>query len=120
MARFGKRTVHGALHYDAFLSNPETGGGAPQSGTTPMVIAAGTTLATIAHTPLAAGNAGLVLSTPWDGNTGYVDVEANGLSMPWLRFDWDGDGNHGNNPRARARFGFFAAPGHLIYTCEPW
>jgi hypothetical protein len=59
---------------------------------------------------LIAGNAGLRLSAPGAGNSGYVEV---GFTAPeWLRYNWDGvdqpgdaSGLYDDNPRVRASFG---------------
>lgn len=68
----------------------------------------------------------LEFSAPLSGNTGYTDIEvdlsdtADGAAMPWLQFDWDGDGNFDNNPRGRATFGIYSRPEEIIYIREPW
>lgn len=89
-----------------------------------IAVGAGTTTASIANSPLAAGEAGLSFSAPGGGNVGYVDIgidlDAASPNLPWLRFDWDGDGNHDNDPAARATFGIFSGPGQHIYIREPW
>lgn len=72
-------------------------------------LASGETSATYNAT-LIAGNAGLRLSAPGAGNSGYVDV---GFTAPeWLRYNWDGidqvgdaSGLYDDPPRARASFG---------------
>lgn len=58
----------------------------------------------------------LQLSPPGAGNDGSVDV-----TLPidsWLRFDWDGNGAHDNNPAARASFGIYKGNPRLIYRRE--
>jgi MSHA biogenesis protein MshQ len=67
------------------------------------------TAASVAHEPFAAGLAGLSLSAPGAGNTGAVDlgVDLTALGLPWLQFDWDGDGSYAEDPSGRATFGIY-------------
>jgi MSHA biogenesis protein MshQ len=65
---------------------------------------------------LSAGDAGLVFSAP--NATGYIDVQSDLSLLPWLLYDWDGDGNHDNDPAARASFGLFKGHPALIYLRE--
>ena len=74
------------------------------------------------HSPLLAGEAGLSLCppgnpacTPTPGNEGWVDLSLDLGSRPWLRFDWDGDGLHDNDPAARATFGIYRGNDRQIY-----
>lgn len=58
----------------------------------------------------------LQLSSPGAGNDGSVDI-----TLPvnsWLRYDWDGNGVHDNNPSARASFGIYKGNPRLIYRRE--
>ncbi len=72
-------------------------------------LASGETTASYNAT-LIAGNAGLRLSAPGAGNTGYADAA---FTVPeWLRYNWDGVDQAGDNsglyddhPHARASFG---------------
>ena len=77
---------------------------------------------TIGNIPLLSGEAGLALSSPGEGNTGVVDLDfdlslATGAGMPWLLYDWDGDGTD-ENPSARGTFGVFRGADELIYVRE--
>jgi MSHA biogenesis protein MshQ len=83
------------------------------------------TAPTIANNPLAAGNAGLVLSAPGMGNPGTVDVRANlgagGALVPWLRYDWPADGLDGvfdDDPIGRATFGILSGDDPTIFRRE--
>ncbi len=83
------------------------------------------TTPSIANNPLAAGNAGLVLSAPGAGNRGTVDVRPNlgagGALVPWLRYDWPADGLDGvfdDDPIGRATFGIFAGDDPTIFRRE--
>lgn len=68
--------------------------------------------------PFAAGLASLVLSAPGDGGDGFIDLSADLALLPWLRFDWDGNGVHDNDPKARASFGIYRGRPRLIYQRE--
>lgn len=105
---------------DAVLSNDL------ESGQTDgdIRIGGGLTTLSIANTPVAAGDPGLAFSAPAAGNTGYADLRidlstATGADLPWLRFDWDGDGSD-DDPAARATFGIYQGSPNLIHLREPW
>lgn len=68
--------------------------------------------------PVAGGIAALTLSPPGDGGDGWVDLRADLAAMPWLRFDWDGNGVHDNDPRSRASFGIYKGRPRLIFQRE--
>jgi hypothetical protein len=83
------------------------------------------TTVSIASDPLSAGEAGLGLSAPGQGNRGTVDVQANlgagGAVVPWLRYDWPADGMDGifdDDPVGRATFGIFAGDDPVIFRRE--
>lgn len=79
--------------------NLNPGETAPVAGTFPLT--------------LASGLASITLSAPGVGNSGSVDLT---LDVPaWLEFDWAGTVG---DPKARATFGIFRAPGPLIYRRE--
>ncbi len=78
---------------------------------------------TLANLPLAAGSAGLTLSAPGVGNTGYFALSydlstASGAGLDFLRYDWDGDGTYAEDPTGRATFGIFSGDPKLIYVRE--
>ncbi len=89
-----------------------------------IAIAASSTRATAGNDPFAGGDANLTFSAPGAGETGFadatVDLTAGAANLPWLQFDWDGDGNHDDNPSARASFGVFQGSDVLIHVREPW
>lgn len=107
------------------LRNPETAANAWQLGTTAMNIAAGTTSATLVNPPLPPplpvplplppvnGAALMRMSAPGADNTGFVDLRIDASTMPWLRFDWNGDGID-DDPTSRATFGVFRGPESMI------
>lgn len=84
----------------------------------------GSTATTGTFGVLASGDAGLSFSAPGSGGDGYVDVStrdpATGLSpLPaYLKFDWDGDGVHDNDPQGRATFGIHKGSPRHIYRRE--
>jgi MSHA biogenesis protein MshQ len=62
------------------------------------------------------GDFNLWLKAPGVGNTGSVNITA---TVPaWLRYDWDGDGAHDNDPTARVTFGIFGGSPRHIYLRE--
>jgi MSHA biogenesis protein MshQ len=85
-------------------------------------LSGGTTTADVLSTPASAGRLDVSLSAPGAGNTGYVDLTPDlsvttGADLPWLTFDWDGDGNP-RGPEARATFGVFGGNERHIYIRE--
>lgn len=97
-----------------FLTNDDTAGGVEQPGATAMNIGAGTTSASLVNTPPVAGVVTVLMSAPGADNTGFVDLRIDASAMPWLRFDWDGDGSADDDPTSRATFGVFRGPDSLI------
>lgn len=77
----------------------------------------GTTSASLLD-PFSAGDANLSFTAP--GSEGYVDVTADLSLLDWLRYDWDGDGNHDNDPQGRATFGIYKGRPSLIYLRETY
>jgi MSHA biogenesis protein MshQ len=77
--------------------------------------------ASVVNSPSAAGRLDVGLSAPGAGNTGYIDVtadlSASGQDLPWLQFDWNGDGTD-ENPTGRATFGIFPGSPQQIYMQE--
>ena len=59
------------------------------------------------------------LSAPGSGNDGSVDLTYNldTAALPWLQFDWNGDGIV-NNPTCKATFGIYQGSPRLIYQRE--
>ncbi len=89
----------------------------PAQGVATIAVGAGSTTASVANDPMAAGRAGLSLSAPND--SGYVDIGMNLSTLPWLQYDWDGNGVHDNNPpTARATFGSYRGDDRIIYWRE--
>jgi MSHA biogenesis protein MshQ len=76
-----------------------------------------TTNASIAHTPFVAGDAGLQLSAPLAGGTGYVDLTSDLTANAWLKYDWNGTGT-AVNPTGRATFGIYRGSPKHIYLRE--
>ena len=84
-----------------------------------MTIAtSGISRATLANATLIAGNAGLSFSSPGAGNTGYINISCNFVSLPWLLFDWNNDGLQDNSPTARVTFGVYRGIPKIIYFRE--
>ncbi len=103
------------------LANPETAAGAPQPATATMTVAGGTSAITSGDVTLTGGEATIVFSPPGAGNSGFIDVATSlGATLPWLRFDWDGDGQYDDDTTARASFGLYQGRDGIIYIREPW
>ncbi|MDI3324328.1 LamG domain-containing protein [Pontibacterium granulatum] len=86
-----------------------------QGVVTNVDIGSGTTNLAIGSA-LASGEANLTYSAPGAGNTGTI---TNIYAVPdWLRFDWDGDGSHDDNPSATAIFGRYRGNDRVIYWLE--
>ncbi|WP_422126562.1 DUF6701 domain-containing protein [Thioalkalivibrio sulfidiphilus] len=85
-------------------------------------LSGGTSTATVLSSPAVAGRLDVNLTAPGAGNTGYVDLRpdlsvSSGADLPWLQFDWDGDGNQ-RGPEGRATFGVFGGNERQIYIRE--
>ena len=82
------------------------------------------TTPTLSALTLATGQSSLNLTAPGIGNDGSVNIDVlltNAgipLVQPWLQFDWDGDGNHDNDPTATATFGIYRGNDSTIYLRE--
>ncbi|MCP4005185.1 MAG: DUF2341 domain-containing protein [bacterium] len=76
----------------------------------------------IANSPLLSGNAGLQMSAPGVGVTGYTDLvfdlSVTGADMSWLAIDSDGDGTYAENPGSRVTFGVYRGSDSIIYVRE--
>jgi len=102
------------LASELLLANPDTAGGIEQPGDTVMSIAAGTSSASLVNLTPVQGRINVSLTPPGAGNTGYIDLRVDAGAMPWLQFDWDGDGAYDDDPRGRGTFGVFAGPDSMI------
>lgn len=94
------------------LPPPVTGG----TGVTKTINGSITTTGTFAA--MASGDAGFSFSAPGAGGDGYVDVTVDLSALPWLQFDWDGNGTHDNFPLGRATFGVYQGSPRHIYLRE--
>ncbi len=68
-----------------------------------------------------AGDAGLNFSAPGAGNNGEFNVDVDLSNYPWLRSDWDNDGNAADDsvlPSAQIRFGRYRGHDRVIYWHE--
>jgi MSHA biogenesis protein MshQ len=68
--------------------------------------------------PPVAGKFNLYLKAPGSGNEGSVDVTADLSALPWLRYDWDGDGMSDDDPTGHAAFGIYKGSPRQIYLRE--
>lgn len=87
--------------------------------TSPLSV--GDTLVSGAGTLLNGALGTFTLSAPGVGKEGSLVLEYNlgtgGADLPWLQFDWEGDGSR-LNPTAKATFGIFKGNPRLIYMRE--
>ncbi len=58
------------------------------------------------------------LTAPDDEHVGSVDVTLNTANIFWLRYDWDQNGAHDNDPQATATFGVYRGNDRVIYWKE--
>ncbi|MEW6569316.1 MAG: DUF6701 domain-containing protein [Chloroflexota bacterium] len=68
----------------------------------------------------ASGSLSLDFTAPGTGNSGFVDLAPQLGGMPWLRYDWDGDGAYADEPRGRASWGMYRGNRNVIYMRERW
>ena len=86
-----------------------------------------TSTMTLGSNPLAAGDGQLSFSAPGAGCVGYANIGVDlgtaappGQNLPWLQFDWNGDGVYDNDPAGRVDFGIRGGSDEVIYRREPW
>lgn len=68
-----------------------------------------------------AGDAGQFFSAPGAGNMGSIDVDTDLTLYPWLRSDWNQDGDHSNDislPTATFTFGSYRGHDRIIFWRE--
>lgn len=67
------------------------------------------------------GDAGASFSAPGAGNQGEIQVNVDMTNYPWLRFDWDQNGDHSDDtalPTAQFNFGSYRGHDRIIYWRE--
>lgn len=69
---------------------------------------------------ISGGDAGHFFTAPTNSAQGQFNVDVNLTNYPWLRFDWNQDGNYSDASLPAARFGFGSYRGHdrVIYWRE--
>jgi len=67
---------------------------------------------------LSSGNGGFSFSAAGSGNTGSSGITVDLTTLPWLQFDWDGDGDIEGHPGASATFGQYRGHDRIIYWRE--
>lgn len=88
-------------------------------------VGAGSTTGTYANLNATAvafttGDAGHYFTAPGAGNTGSVRVQTDLTDYPWLRFDWNSDGNFSDSslPDAHFTFGNYRGHDRVLYWIE--
>ncbi|XPF92864.1 DUF6701 domain-containing protein [Colwellia sp. RE-S-Sl-9] len=76
-----------------------------------------TAVKTKASEDLVKGATQFVLRAPGAGNRGAAELEYETILMPWLQYDWQGDGSQ-LNPQANAVFGIYRGNDRVIYWRE--
>lgn len=66
------------------------------------------------------GSAGHYFTAPGAGNTGVISVDVDLTLYPWLRFDWNQDGDHSDTalPTANYTFGSYRGHDRVIFWQE--
>lgn len=67
-----------------------------------------------------AGILSLGFSAPGGGNSGFADITPQLGGLPWLHYDWDGDGAYDDAPKGRASWGMYRGNRNVIYLRERW
>jgi len=84
---------------------------------TSIAVGGGTTDFTLTS-PVALGIASYSFTPPNAGNTGEVDVGVDLALHPWLRHDWDDDGDFEDHTEVTATFGVYRGHDRVIYWRE--
>ncbi|XOV89030.1 MAG: CCXG family PEP-CTERM protein [Pseudomonadota bacterium] len=90
---------------------------APPGSHTGIPVRGGTTDLVFAS-PLVAGDAAMTFSAPGIGNTGQVGISLDLSSLPFLQFDWDGNGLPDTVLEREAAFGHYRGHDRVIYWRE--
>jgi len=95
------------------------------SQTSPVSLGAGSVKATLSSNTLSNGQTELMISDNSNslkgsgtGNTGSLDITSNLTTLPWLKYDWNGDTVVDNCPTAKATFGIYKGNEKQIYFRE--
>lgn len=91
-----------------------------QNQTGSIAIATGSTEHAAGPFNLSAGEYLLRFSAPGEGNSGFTDVTPLLSDQPWLRYDWQGNGWHTDDPVGRAVWGLYRGNPAIIYQREIW
>jgi hypothetical protein len=78
-----------------------------------IAVGAGNTTFTF-NSPLSAGLGDFGFTAPGAGNTGVVTISVNLNTLPWLQYDWDGNGTLDNPANVTATFGQYRGNDRII------
>ena len=84
-----------------------------------VTLGSGSTTLSVSSPLNDAENENFSFSVPGSGNVGRVPVSVDLSSLPWLRYDWDGDGSAlDDHPQVEAFFGQYRGHDRVIYWRE--
>jgi len=83
-----------------------------------MITAASSSTPSLSALSSGAGSLDFTAPTPAPASEGYIDISSDLTALYWLRFDWDGDGFHDNDPQGRATFGIYKGNEKMIFLRE--
>ncbi|MCB1691712.1 MAG: CCXG family PEP-CTERM protein [Pseudomonadales bacterium] len=89
----------------------------PSGSLSNIPVGAGTT-SVLFSSPVISGNLGLSFLAPGAGNTGDVQLDVDLSALPWLQFDWDGDGSLDSTLTRQVTFGQYRGHDRVIYWRE--
>jgi MSHA biogenesis protein MshQ len=100
-----------------FIANTDDECTSVDSGKLKVTGFGSTAVKTKASEALVKGATQFILRAPGAGNRGTAELEYETILMPWLQYDWQGDGSQ-LDPQANAVFGIYRGNDRVIYWRE--